>query len=150
MSELSHIDENSRPRMVDVSAKGVTLRKAKASGFIKLQAETMKLIGEDGIAKGNVLLTAELAGVQAAKKTPDLIPLCHPLAISNVDVKATLGNGGVDVVAEVRCIGRTGVEMEALTGASVALLTVYDMCKAVDKEMEIGQIRLLEKTKEDI
>ena len=148
MAEFSHLDENGRPRMVDVSEKDTTLRKAKASGFIKLQDRTLQLIDQDGIAKGNVLLTAELAGVQAAKRTPDLIPLCHPLAVSSVDVKASPGEGGVTVTAEVRCIGRTGVEMEALTAVGVALLTVYDMCKAVDKEMEIGKIVLLEKTKE--
>jgi cyclic pyranopterin phosphate synthase len=150
MTDLSHLDENGRPQMVDVSGKGDTLRKARASGFIKLQDETLKLISDDSIAKGNVLLTAELAGIQAAKKTPDLIPLCHPLAISKVDVKATLVEGGVEVNAEVRCVGPTGVEMEALTAVSTALLTVYDMCKAVDKQMGIGNIVLLEKTKEEI
>ena len=150
MSRLSHIGDDHRPAMVDVSGKPVSLRRAKARGFIRLQPGTLRLIAENGIKKGNVLITAELAGIQAAKRTSDLIPLCHPLTLSNVQVHAELRDDGAEVMSEVRCAGQTGVEMEALTAVSVALLTIYDMCKAVDKEMEIGGITLLEKTKGEI
>ncbi len=150
MNELSHIGNDNRPSMVDVGGKPLAHRVAKATGFIKLQPATVELIGSNGIKKGNVLITAELAGTQAAKKTFDLIPLCHPLLLSKVQVKATLRQDGVEVVGEVKCTGQTGVEMEALTAVSVALLTIYDMCKAVDKTMEIGSVVLLEKTKEEV
>ena len=145
---LTHIDQHGRPRMVDVGGKSPSHRLARAQGFIRLQARTAKLIRKNQIAKGNVLLTAELAGVQAAKQTASLIPLCHTLVLSNVHVEAAMKPGGVQVTAEVKCTGQTGVEMEALTAVSVALLTIYDMCKAVDKSMEITSIRLLEKSKE--
>lgn len=144
---LTHTDARHRPRMVDVSEKAVSYRVARASGFIRLQPETVRLVAANRIAKGNVLITAELAGVQAAKQTPQLIPLCHSLMLSKVHVDATLDARGVTVLSEVRCIGQTGVEMEALTAVSVALLTVYDMCKAVDKRMVLSRVRLLEKTK---
>jgi cyclic pyranopterin phosphate synthase len=147
MNELTHIDADNRPAMVDVSEKPLSHRVAKAEGFIKLAPETVALIGANQIKKGNVLITAELAGVQAAKKTFDLIPLCHPLILSKISVKAALAEDGVAVVSEVKCTGQTGVEMEALTAVSVALLTIYDMCKAVDKQMKLGGIRLIEKTK---
>jgi len=150
MAELSHIDSQGRPRMVDVSDKALSFRRARASGRIDLQAETVALITENRIKKGNVLTTAELAGVQAAKQAAHLIPLCHPLLLTKVQVDATLDSDGVTIESEVRCTGQTGVEMEALTAVSVALLTVYDMCKAVDKTMSMGQIRLLEKTKQEI
>jgi cyclic pyranopterin phosphate synthase len=150
MNKLSHIGDDHRPSMVDVSGKPPQKRTATARGRITLQPETLALIGDNKIKKGNVLLTAELAGIQAAKKTSDLIPLCHPLLLSKVDVKATAEVDGIGVEATVICTGQTGVEMEALTAASTALLTVYDMCKAVDKTMRIGEIVLVKKTKEDI
>ena len=147
MNKFSHIDDKGKANMVDVSPKPMQTRTAVARGFIRLQKETVKLIGENEMKKGDVLTVAEIAGIQAAKKTSDLIPLCHPLQITKADVKAELKEEGVEVTATLKCIGQTGIEMEALTGASVALLTVYDMCKAVDKEMVIEQVRLLEKTK---
>ena len=147
MNKLSHVGADNRPVMVDVSNKPDSYRVAKAIGFIKIAETTIKQITENKIKKGNVLITAELAGVMGAKKTFELIPLCHSLIISKVDVKATILDGGVEVRSEVVCIGKTGVEMEALSAVNVALLTVYDMCKAVDKNMEIGKIKLLEKTK---
>ncbi len=150
MENLSHIGKDNKPSMVDVSFKADMYRVAKASGFIRLKSETIKLITENNIKKGNVLITAELAGVMGAKKTQDLIPLCHSLNTTNVRVVAELIEGGVEVSSEVSCIGKTGVEMEALAAVSIALLTIYDMCKAVDKTMEITSTRLLEKTKTKI
>ena len=150
MSELTHIGSDNRPAMVDVSGKPISYRVARARGFIKLQPATVELVGSNNMKKGNVLITAELAGTQAAKKTFDLIPLCHPLLLSKVNVRAELKDGGVEVFSEVKCTGQTGVEMEALTAVSIALLTVYDMCKAVDKAMELGEITLLEKNKEEV
>lgn len=147
--KLSHIGADNRPSMVDVSHKLPQKRTARASGKIYLQPETLALISENRIKKGNVLLTAELAGIQAAKKTGELIPLCHPLLLSKIDVTAGLVEDGVVVESTVICTGQTGVEMEALTAVSTALLTVYDMCKAVDKQMRIGEMVLDEKTKED-
>ncbi len=148
MSELSHVDAAGRARMVDVGHKPAQRRTARASGKIWLTPQTVRMIGENTIKKGDVLTIAEIAGVQAAKKTGDLIPLCHPLALTCVTVAAGLADDGVVVSAEVSCTGPTGVEMEALTAVSAALLTVYDMCKAVDKNMRIGDIVLQEKTKE--
>ena len=130
--KLSHIGNDDRPSMVDVGHKPQQKRTATASGFITLQVETLQLISDNQIKKGNVLLTAELAGVMAAKKTSELIPLCHPLLLSKIDVKATPEEGGIRVTATVTCTGQTGVEMEALTAVSTALLTIYDMCKAVE------------------
>jgi len=150
MKKLSHLGDDHRPSMVDVSGKSLQKRTATARGIIKLQPETLVLIGENKIKKGSVLLTAELAGIQAAKKTSDLIPLCHPLLLSKIDVKAVAVEAGVTVEATVICTGQTGVEMEALTAVSTALLTVYDMCKAVDKTMTIDGIVLVDKVKEDI
>jgi cyclic pyranopterin phosphate synthase len=150
MSKLSHIGDDNRPSMVDVSSKPPQKRTATAKGIIKLQPETLALISDNKIKKGNVLLTAELAGVQSAKKTSDLIPLCHPLLLSKIDVKAVCTEDGVLVEATVICTGQTGVEMEALTAVSTALLTVYDMCKAVDKTMLIGGIVLVDKIKENV
>ncbi len=150
MKEFSHVDDEGRARMVDVGAKPVQLRKARASGRIELAGNTVALIRENKMKKGDVLTVAEIAGIGAAKRTSELIPLCHPLAITNVRTTATLEEHGVSVTSEVRCVGQTGVEMEALTAVSVALLTVYDMCKAVDKSMKIGEVLLVEKTKEDL
>ena len=148
MKKFSHIDDKGKANMVDVGDKPMQTRTAVAKGFIRLQPETVKLISENQVKKGDVLTIAEIAGIQAAKKTSDLIPLCHPLQITKADVKAVLMDDGVEVTAILKCIGQTGIEMEALTGVSVALLTVYDMCKAVDKKMEIEGVRLVEKIKE--
>jgi cyclic pyranopterin phosphate synthase len=148
MSKLSHVDEEGKVRMVDVGGKPDQLRIARAEGFIQLNPETVKLIRENLIRKGDVLTVAEVAGIQGAKKTSELVPLCHPLPITKIDVKATLKENGVLVSSEVRCVGKTGVEMEALTAVQIALLTVYDMCKAVDKEMVIGEVRVTKKGKE--
>lgn len=150
MSKLTHTDDKGRAKMVDVGDKDDQLRVARAIGQISLQEETIRLIRENEIKKGDVLTVAEIAGIQGGKKTSELIPLCHPLAITKLDVKAHLAEDCVIVESEARCIGQTGVEMEALTAVQVALLTVYDMCKAVDKEMEIFGVRLVEKTKEDV
>jgi cyclic pyranopterin phosphate synthase len=150
MNNLSHIDSEGKAKMVDVGSKPAQIRTASASGHIELNEETRNLISENSMKKGDVLTVAEIAGIQAAKRASDLIPLCHPLMITKVSVRAVLNESGVSVVSEVKCIGQTGVEMEALTAVSVALLTVYDMCKAVDKNMKIGEIELLKKTKSDI
>lgn len=148
--ELTHIDDKGRPRMVDISGKAPQLRVARASGRIELTDATAKLIAANNIKKGNVLSVAEIAGVQAAKRTSELIPLCHPLPITNITVRASLDPHGVLIESEASCIARTGIEMEALTAVAVALLTVYDMCKAVDKKMRIGDIVLLSKSKVDV
>lgn len=148
--QLSHTDQKGKANMVDVSDKGTQDRMARATGKISLNAETVALIRDNQMKKGDVLTVAEIAGIQAAKQTPFLIPLCHPLQLTKVDVKAELSDQGVTVYSMARCIGQTGVEMEALTAASVALLTIYDMCKAVDKNMVISDITLIEKTKHDI
>ena len=145
--ELTHTDAEGRARMVDVSAKPSQHRVARARGFIALEESTVALIKDNSIKKGDVLTAAEIAGIQAAKRTSELIPLCHPLQLTNVKVEALLEEGGASVTSTVSCIGQTGVEMEALCAVSIALLTVYDMCKAVDKKMTIGEIVLLEKTK---
>ena len=148
--KLSHIGNDNRPSMVDVSNKPQQKRTAVAEGFIALQSETLQLISDNHMKKGNVLLTAELAGIHAAKKTGEMIPLCHTLLLSKVDIKAVAEEGGIRVTGTVICTGQTGVEMEALSGVSQALLTIYDMCKAVDQTMEMGAIKLLEKTKENV
>jgi cyclic pyranopterin phosphate synthase len=150
MTELSHTDEKGKANMVDVGQKPDQQRWAKAEGFISLSGETVKLIRENQLKKGDVLTIAEIAGIQGGKKTSELIPLCHPLSITKIDVKTELTDEGVKIISEARCIGKTGIEMEALTAVSVALLTVYDMCKAVDKNMAISGIHLIEKTKQDI
>src|SRR3989339_745057 len=144
MSKFSHIDEHGKANMVDVGDKPNQFRVAKAEGKIFLNPATVKLIQENQLKKGDVLTISEIAGIQAAKRTSDLIPLCHPLQITKVGVKAELLADGVYVTSELRCIGQTGIEMEALMAVSVALLTVYDMCKAVDKEMVMGEIKLVE------
>jgi len=150
MDTLSHVDKEGRAAMVDVSGKPAQLRVAKASGRISLGAKTLTLIRENSVKKGDVLAVAEIAGIQAAKRTFDLIPLCHAVQLGGIQVRARLATDGVIVTSEVTCIGQTGVEMEALTAVSLALLAVYDMCKAVDKDMIIGDIKLLEKTKSDL
>lgn len=144
---LSHTDSSGKATMVDVSNKTTQIRTATASGHISLSAETISLIRENQIKKGDVLTVAEIAGIQGGKKTSELIPLCHPLQITKLEVKAGLDPTGVTVISVARCTGQTGIEMEALTAVSVALLTIYDMCKSVDKSMVIGEIRLTDKTK---
>ena len=150
MKQMSHLDDEGRARMVDVSAKPVQRRVARARGRIAIAPETAALIRENAIKKGDVLTTAEIAGTLAAKRTFDLIPLCHAVHIGAVRVKARCEDQAVCVDSEVIAVDRTGVEMEALVAVSVALLTVYDMCKAVDKKMVIGEIVLIEKTKLDL
>lgn len=145
--DFTHLDEKNRPRMVDVGDKPISRRTAVAEGFIRLRPETVSRIKGSRMKKGNVLLTAELAGVQAAKQAALLIPLCHTLTLSLVQVEAVLEPKGVRITGTVKCIGRTGAEMEALTAVGVALLTVYDMCKAVDKKMVLSGIRLVGKVK---
>ena len=148
MKRLTHVAVDGRAQMVDVSAKPLSARTAIATGKIRLQQETVDLISENKIAKGDVFATARIAGIQAAKQTPQLIPLCHTLPLSVVKIEIVTSNGGAEVKCTARTVAQTGVEMEALTGVSVALLTIYDMCKAVDKEMRISDIRLVEKTKQ--
>jgi cyclic pyranopterin phosphate synthase len=147
MAKLTHLDEHGRASMVDVSSKDETERTATAAASILMQPETLKLISGGRHKKGDVLAVARLAGIMAAKKTADLIPLCHPLTLSHVSVELTCeeDRNAVDIVATCRLTGRTGVEMEALTAASVAALTVYDMCKAVDRAMTITDVRLVHK-----
>jgi cyclic pyranopterin monophosphate synthase len=146
MSKLTHLDESGAAHMVDVSAKADTIREAVAEGRIAMSAEALAAIREGSAKKGDVLATARIAGIMAAKKTADLIPLCHPLMLTKVSVDFTFEADGVRVTAMARLSGQTGVEMEALTAASVALLTIYDMAKALDKGMVISGIRLLSKT----
>jgi cyclic pyranopterin monophosphate synthase len=146
VSGLTHIDEAGAARMVDVSAKAETVREATAKGRVIMQAATRALIGEGKAAKGDVLAAARLAGIMAAKRTSDLIPLCHPLPLSGVTVDLVLGDDFVEISATVRTTGRTGVEMEALTAVSVAALTIYDMVKAVDRGMRIEAIRVVQKS----
>ena len=147
---LTHLAADGTARMVDVSRKPDELRTAAAAGTIHLLPATVALIEANGIAKGNVLATARLAGIMAAKRTADLIPLCHTLLLQHVEVDFDVRLDGVAIRAEVRTIGHTGAEMEALTAVSVAALTIYDMCKAVDKGMRIGDVTLLRKTKEPL
>ncbi|HEY0369572.1 MAG TPA: cyclic pyranopterin monophosphate synthase MoaC [Chthoniobacterales bacterium] len=150
MSRLTHVADDGSARMVDVSAKPISAREATAAGRIVLKPETLALISDNKIAKGNVFATARIAGIQAAKQTSHLIPLCHGLNLTHVDLDLSLGDDAVEVKCTARTSAHTGVEMEALTGVSVALLTIYDMCKAVDKEMQISDIRLLSKTKRPV
>ncbi len=149
MSKLSHVDESGAARMVDVTAKPIVVREAVAEGEIHLAASTLVLIEANQMAKGDVLATARIAGIQAAKRTGELIPLCHPLAITHVEVRLEIpaSRDRIHITATTRIADRTGVEMEALTAVSVAALTIYDMCKAVDKAMVIGGVRLVRKTK---
>jgi cyclic pyranopterin phosphate synthase len=147
VTELTHLDERGRARMVDVSDKDITRREATARAIVSMQPETARLIASGGVAKGDVLAVAQVAGVMAAKRTPDLIPLCHPLPITGVSMNFEQDeeHARLEIQATVRVTGRTGVEMEALTAAAVAALTVYDMCKAVDRGMSIGNVELLHK-----
>jgi len=150
MKKLTHTDSKGKASMVDISSKNDQIRTAIASGCISLQNETIELIKESKVKKGDVLTIAEIAGIMGGKKTSELIPLCHNLNISKIDVKAYIVDNGIEIKSFAKCLGKTGIEMEALTAVSIALLTIYDMCKAVDKQMVIGEIKLIEKVKEDI
>jgi cyclic pyranopterin phosphate synthase len=147
VKRLTHIADDGRAQMVDVSSKPLSARVAIAKGRIALAKETVALVRKNEIAKGDVIATARIAGIQAAKRTAHLIPLCHTIPLSDVKIDIELRSDAAEVTCTARTVAQTGVEMEALTGVSVALLTIYDMCKAVDKEMAIGDVRLLEKTK---
>src|SRR5438034_5524300 len=147
MGRLTQIAADGRAQMVDVSGKPLSVRTAVAIGKIRLRSETLDLISKDQMVKGSVLATARIAGIQAAKQTAQLIPLCHTLPLGEVKVDIVTSNDGAEVKCTAQTIAQTGVEMEALVGTTVALLTIYDMCKAVDKEMQISDVRLLEKTK---
>ena len=148
MQDLSHVDEQGRARMVDVGAKPDTQREAVARGLVTMKPETLKLVAEGGISKGEVLSVARVAGIMAAKNTPHLVPMCHPLLLTHVEVDLRLDTdiNAIEITATVRTTGKTGVEMEALTAVSGAALTIYDMCKAVDKAMRIEKVRLVRKT----
>ena len=148
MADFTHFNEQGRARMVDVGAKPETVRTAVAAGRVLVNRETFALIRSGGVKKGDVLTVAQVAGVMGAKRTPELIPMCHPVLIDGIDLQLRLDEErlSVEIRAEVRCAGRTGVEMEALTAVSAAALTVYDMCKAVQRDMVIADIRLLEKS----
>jgi len=145
---LTHMDDAGRPRMVDVTGKADTVRVAVARGMVRMQPATFQLIKRGGTAKGDVLSVAQLAGIMAAKRTPDLIPLCHPILIGNVAIEFKLdeANSVIEITATVESTGKTGVEMEALTATAVTALTIYDMCKAVDRGMKIENIRLVRKS----
>lgn len=148
MKKLSHVNNEGQVQMVDVTAKDQTIRKAKARGTVKMDLRTLDLIEKGKIAKGNVLTTAKIAGIMAAKKTGELIPLCHPLALTGIDVNLNIDrkNSQIVIESQVQITGKTGVEMEALTAVSIAALTIYDMCKAVNKKIVISDIMLLEKS----
>jgi len=146
MSKLTHLDDAGAAHMVDVSAKAVTKREATATGHIAMSTNALAAIREGALAKGDALAVARVAGIMAAKRTSELVPLCHPLPISSVSVDFMFGKTGIDVTATVVTTGQTGVEMEALTAVSVALLTLYDMGKAIDRGMTIGNVRLLAKS----
>ena len=144
--ELTHINEQGRARMVDVTQKEITFRQAEAEGRVRMNPETVELIRTGWAPKGDVLAVAQVAGIMADKRTHELIPMCHPLRLTAVDISFTLEETAVHIRSQVKCRGETGVEMEALTAASAAALTIYDMCKAVQRDMEIGPIRLCRKT----
>ena len=144
--KLTHVDKQGRARMVDVTAKDETVRVARAEAFVEMSAETVKLLRERAMPKGDPLEVARIAGIQAGKKTSELIPLCHPLALTHLDISIEVTGSGARIVSTARTKAETGVEMEAMTAVSVAALTLYDMCKAVDKGISIGPVRLLEKS----
>lgn len=148
MKKLTHLDETGRPRMVDVTGKPDTHRRAVAKGLVRMQPATFSRLQDGQIAKGDVLTVAQLAGITAAKKTPDLIPLCHPILIDSAGIEFNLDaeNSTVEITATVESTGKTGVEMEALTAAAVTALTIYDMCKAIDRGIRIENIRLIKKS----
>jgi cyclic pyranopterin phosphate synthase len=145
-NELTHVDKEGRARMVDVTEKAETVRVARAEAFVEMSADTVRLLRERQMPKGDPLEVARIAGIQAGKKTSELIPLCHPLALTHLDVSIEIIDSGAKIGSVARTKGETGVEMEALTAAAVACLTLYDMCKAVEKGISIGPIRLVEKS----
>jgi cyclic pyranopterin phosphate synthase len=149
-NQLSHIDNKGNASMVNVGAKRIQKRTAVARGLVRMEASTLEAIKEDRVKKGNVLAVARIAGIQAAKSTPALIPLCHTLSLDAIQIDFEFCEEGIIASCLVSCQSRTGVEMEALTGVSLALLTIYDMCKAIDKQMVLDHIRLIEKQKEDL
>ena len=144
--DFTHFNEQGRARMVDVTGKVPTERTATAMASVKMAPETAEAIRTGGVSKGDVLAVAQVAGIMAAKRTGELIPMCHPIALTGVDIRFAIRDDRVDILATARCKGETGVEMEAMTAASTAALTIYDMCKALQKDMEITDVRLLEKT----
>ena len=146
--ELSHVNQDGKANMVDISEKPEQTRTARAEGFIALQVETLQKVKENTMKKGDVITTARIAGIMAAKQTHLLVPLCHPLPISKIEVDLEMEDSGIRASATVRCVGKTGVEMEALTAVQVTLLCIYDMCKAIDKQMVMENIHLVEKTKQ--
>jgi len=148
MEELTHVDASGRPRMVDVTGKSDTQREAVAKCLVRMKLSTLERLKRENMPKGDVLAVAQLAGIMAAKQTPHIIPLCHPILIGDVKVEFSLdeGNGTVEITTAVKSTGKTGVEMEALTAAAVAALTIYDMCKAVDRGMQIENLRLIRKS----
>jgi cyclic pyranopterin monophosphate synthase len=150
MKRLTHVSSDGRVRMVDVSAKPHSFRTAIATGKIKIKPATANAISRNRIGKGNVFATAQIAGIQAAKRTAELIPLCHPLPLTNVEIDFAMKNGVVSATCSARTTAQTGVEMESLAGVAIALLTIYDMCKAIDKEMKISDVRLIKKEKRPV
>ncbi len=148
MEDFTHFDDQGRARMVDVGAKGVTEREARARGTVFMAPETLSLIKTGGIKKGDVLAVSQVAGIMGAKRTFEIIPMCHPLLLTGIDLDFRYDDqrSAIEIEARVRCQGKTGVEMEALTAVSAAALTIYDMCKAVDRKMVLGEIRLMEKS----
>ena len=148
MDKFNHLDENGSARMVDVTGKGETRREATARGIVRMKSETARLVEAGAVAKGDVIGTAKIAGIMAAKKTGDLIPMCHPLQLTGVDLRFVLDvpAGSIEIEATVKTVGRTGVEMEAMTAVSVAALTIYDMCKSADREITICDTRLVRKS----
>lgn len=145
--DFTHLDKQKKPKMVDVTAKEPSFRQAVARGKVRMRPETVRAIGEGGIAKGDVLSVARIAGIMGAKRTPDLIPLCHPLEITGIDIefRSSPERGEIEIEGTVRTVGRTGVEMEAMTAVGIAALTIYDMCKSADREIVLTEIRLMEK-----
>jgi cyclic pyranopterin monophosphate synthase len=148
VSDLSHIDESGGVQMVDVGGKPQSRRRARARALVEMRPETASKLAE--LPKGDALTTAQVAGIMAAKRTSDLVPLCHPLPLTSIDVSVAIGENGAEITASVETTAQTGVEMEALVAASVAALTIYDMAKAVDDSMVVRDVRLLEKTKEEV
>ena len=146
MTEFTHFNEEGHAKMVDVTGKGITLRTAMAAGTIYMAPETVAAVRSGGIAKGDVLSVAQVAGIMAAKRTAEIIPMCHPLMLSGINIRFMINETSIDIFSEIRCRGETGVEMEALTAGSAAALTIYDMCKALQKDMKSSNIRLLKKT----
>ncbi len=145
MSDFTHINSQGRAKMVDVSEKDITMRTASAVGTIYMAESTVKMIKSGGVKKGDVLSVAQVAGIMAAKQTSNIIPMCHPIITTGIDISFTINEASIDIKSTVKCKGETGVEMEALTAVSAAALTIYDMCKALQKDMTIGEIRLVEK-----